>query len=255
MAEGTTPRPLFDFAAVFNVDDHMAYYGDSLTDERTDAEVSGLVSLLELSAPLRILDLACGFGRHANRLAVLGHAVTGIDLVDGFLQIARQDAVAREATVDYRQGDMLHLDFDAEFDLVLLLFTAFGYFEDEGNLLVLKNIARALKPGGRLLLDVPNRDSTLKNLRPYLVSEKGGTLLIDRNSFDTLTGRWSNQRILIQDGVRKDMPFSIRLYNPTEMAALLPQAGLELARLCGGWDGSPVSSDSRRMIVIARKPV
>jgi len=59
----------------------MFVYRDDLTDERSDAEVAALVNLLELDSPMKILDLACGFGRHANRLAALGHSVTGVDLM------------------------------------------------------------------------------------------------------------------------------------------------------------------------------
>ena len=84
----------------------MYFYGEQLTDERTEREVSALVSLLELDSPKKILDLACGFGRHTNRLAALGHTMTGIDLTPGFLDIARLDAFQRKVEVQYQQGDM-----------------------------------------------------------------------------------------------------------------------------------------------------
>ncbi|RPI33021.1 MAG: class I SAM-dependent methyltransferase, partial [Chloroflexota bacterium] len=128
MSSPVSPSFEFDFEAVFEVDDYMYFYSESLTPERTDAEVAALLPLLELDAPMNILDLACGFGRHANRLAALGHRVTGVDLTPGFLEIARKDAQARGVEVDYRQGDMRRIDFENEFDRVLLLFTAFGYF-------------------------------------------------------------------------------------------------------------------------------
>jgi SAM-dependent methyltransferase len=254
MTENQSTSPLFDLDAVFEVDDHMFYYADSLTDERTEAEVAALVKLAELDAPMKILDLACGFGRHANRMAALGHQVTGLDLIPGFLEIARRDAEARGIQVEYQQGDMRQLPFVAEYDRVLLLFTAFGYFEDEGNLLVLENVARALKPGGLFLFDIPNRDIFLKEMLPYIVTEKGRDLLIDRGSFDSLTGRWHNRRIIIRNGVRKDKPFSIRLYNPNEMRDLLSKTELKLQALYGGWDAQPISAESRRMIVVAKKP-
>jgi SAM-dependent methyltransferase len=134
------------------------------------------------------------------------------------------------------------------------MFTAFGYFEDEENFQVLVKIARALKPGGVFVVDIPNRDVYLKGFRPDIVTEKGGNLMIDRNSFDTSTGRSYNRRIVIRDGVRRDKPFSVRLYNANEITGLLRQAGLTVEAMLGGWDSEPLSVESRRMIVVARKP-
>jgi 2-polyprenyl-3-methyl-5-hydroxy-6-metoxy-1,4-benzoquinol methylase len=97
-------QPLFDLENVFDVDDYLYFYSEMLTDERTDAEVAALVKLLELDQPLDILDLACGFGRHANRLAAQGHRLTGIDLMEGFVDLARREAVERGLQVNYQQG-------------------------------------------------------------------------------------------------------------------------------------------------------
>ena len=248
------PPVPFDAEAVFQVDDYLYFYADMLTPERTDAEVAALVQALGLDRPMHILDLACGFGRHSNRLAALGHHMTGIDLMPGFLDLARRDAAERGVQVDYRQGDMRDLDFDARFDRVMLLFTAFGYFDDDENRRVLERIARALKPGGLLALDVPNRDITAKTVPPCMVTEKDGNLMIDRNSFDPVTGRSTNRRIVIRDGVRRDKAFSIRLYSATEIRDLLLRAGLKVQDLYAGWDLAPFTIESRRLVVVARKP-
>ncbi len=247
--DGFDPRPVFD------VDDYLYFYSEALTDERSEAEVRALVSLLALDKPMQILDLACGYGRHTNRLAALGHTLTGIDLMAGFIDMARQDAQQRKVDVVYRQGDMRDIDFHEEFDRVMLLFTAFGYFVDEGNLQVLVNVQKALKPGGLLVFDSHNRDALLKYMHPSFVMEKEGDLMIDRLELDGLTGRWTNRRIVIRNGIRKDKPFFVRLYNPQEIMALLDQAGLELVHLYGGFDAQEFSSDSRRMVVLAQKPL
>ncbi len=248
------PTP-FDFEKVFEVDDYMYFYSDMLTEERTDVEVAALVRLLELDRPMKILDLACGFGRHTNRLAALGHQMTGVDLTPGFIELARQDAARRNVQVDYYQGDMRQIDYENEFDRVMLIFTAFGYFEDNENLLVVQKIAKALKPGGLLVFDSINRDTCLKGFLPFIVVEKGNDLMIDRNSLDSLTGRQYNRRFVIRNGIRKDKPFSVRLYNPNEIRDLLYKAGLELYQFYGGYDLQPVSQDARRLVVVARKPV
>ncbi len=156
MSEKVSANAPFNLEAVFEVDDYLFTYRDDLTDERSDAEVALLIKLLEISSSMKILDLACGFGRHANRLAVMGHSVTGVDFMPGFITLARQKATEMGLQVDYRQGDMRQVSFVEEFDRVLLLFTSFGYFEDNENEQVVENMARALKPGGRLLFDIPN---------------------------------------------------------------------------------------------------
>jgi SAM-dependent methyltransferase len=254
MKKRALAKPLFNLDAVFDVEDYLFAYRDDLTDERSEVEVAALVKLLELGSPMKILDLACGFGRHANRLAALGHSVTGLDYTPGFLALARQQAAEMGVQVDYRQGDMRRMNFQDEFDRVLLLFTSFGYFEDDENELVLKAMRRALKPGGWLMFDIQNRDELLKDLPPAEVIDKNGDLLINRFTFDALTGRFSNRRIVIRNGIRKDMPFSIRLYNATEIKQMLERVGLVDWRLLGE-NGQPVTARSRRMIVIARKPL
>jgi SAM-dependent methyltransferase len=252
MTENKPADALFDLEVVFNVDDYLFVYQDDLTDERSDAEVERLVKLLDLEPPMKILDLACGYGRHANRLAALGHSVTGVDYMPGFLALARQQAAQMGVQVDYQQGDMRQLSFQGEFDRVLLLFTSFGYFADSQNELVVENMVRALKPGGRLMLDTLNRDIVLKGFPPAEVIEKGNDLLINRFSFDVLTGRFHNRRIVIRNGVRKDKPYAIRLYSATEICPLLNRVGLVDFSLLDE-NSQPVSAGSRRMLVIANK--
>ncbi len=244
----------FDFEAVFDVDDYLYFYSEALTDERTDAEVSALVSLLSLEHPKKILDLACGFGRHTNRLAALGHSMTGVDLTPGFIEIARRDALERNVEVRYQVGDMRNLKLDDSFDAVTLLFTAFGYFSDVENLHVLVNIKNALKIGGLLVFDTFNRDTVMRNFRENYVVEKNGNLMIDRQNFDCTNGRLYNKRIVIRDGIYKEKPYFVRLYNLQEIMALLHQAGLELVHVYGGFDARDFNSDTRRMVVIACKP-
>ena len=83
---------------------------------------------------------------------------------------------------------------------------------------------------------------------------KGGDLLINRFSFDVQTGRFPNRRIVIRNGIRKDKPFSIRQFNATEIRHALNRAGLDDHRLLDE-NSQPLSANSRRMVVIARKPL
>ncbi|MFA5795490.1 MAG: methyltransferase domain-containing protein [Candidatus Brocadiia bacterium] len=245
-------QPEFDFKAVFDPKDYLYFYG-GLTEEKSRGEVEFLTKELALTRPMRILDLACGHGRHSNLLAEQGHEVTGVDITPGFLALARKEARRKGVEVNYLRGDMRKIAFRNEFDRVLVLFTAFGYFDDETNFKVLRNIARALKPGGRFVFDTINRDCLLKNFRSCNVEQKGDDLMIGRVSFDSITGRLYNKRIIIRDGKRKDAPFFVRLYTVPEIKELLAKVGLKLDKLYGNWQSAPLTMDTFRMIVIARK--
>lgn len=118
--EGHT-KPEFDFEAVFEPDDYLYFYEHAFTEERVKKEIDFLVQELELDKSMRILDLACGHGRHANRLAELGYNVIGVDISQGFLEIAKKDAKDKRLTTEFIHKDMRELAFKEEFDRVLLL--------------------------------------------------------------------------------------------------------------------------------------
>jgi SAM-dependent methyltransferase len=245
---------------MFSVDDYMYFYSDYLTPARSNAETAQVARLLGMDRPMRVLDLACGFGRIANRLALLGHRVTGVEYQPGFLEIARAEAsryrmrIAHQGgKVEYVQGDMRAIGYVDQFDRAIMLFNSFGYFPDEENRLVLQGIARSLKPGGLLGFDIASRDGVLNDFHPHYVSEKEGNLLINRFSFDVQTGRLRNDRIIVRGGARKDLPFSIRLYSLTEMRELLAQTGFTLENVYAEWDASPLEMDSPSMVVVACK--
>jgi len=243
--------PEFDFDAVFRADEYLYFYGDSLRDEYTENEVAFLVRELAPEKGMKILDLACGHGRHANRLARLGYLVTRVDRSREFLDFAAEDAKQRKAAVTYLCDDVRKYVAVGEYDRIIHLFSSFGYFTDAENEQVLKNIAVSLRSGGLLCLDIPNRDGFLQRLSPCSVREKNGDLLIDRNRFDPFTGRLHNARIIMRNGQRRDTPFFLRLYNPTEIIGILKNAGLHMEKIYGTWAGDPFTDKLRRMILIA----
>jgi SAM-dependent methyltransferase len=141
----------------------LDYFDDPYTElhpfpdaAQTDREVETLLTLLP-PGPARVLDVGCGPGRHALRLAQRGYRVIGVDTSLRFLAEARADAQDL-AEIEFLQLDMRSLNFEAEFDAALSLFTAWGYFSDQQNQQILERVARALRPGGRLIMDLAPRD-------------------------------------------------------------------------------------------------
>ncbi len=241
----------FDFDAVFDAN-YLFFYEPSLRPERSDQEADLIVRLLGLQPGMRVLDLACGHGRIANRLARWGIEVVGLDASSAFLDIARRDAQAMGVSVEYIRGDMRSLPWTDQFDAIVSWFTSFGYFSDEENRRVLAEVHRALRPGGRLLIETIHRDRLLRHLQPHSVVEREGQFLIDRTWYDVHTGRVETERTVVRDGQVRRMRFGVRLYTFPELRDWLTQAGFRTAE---GFDerGEPYSLESRRMIVTARK--
>jgi SAM-dependent methyltransferase len=244
-------KPGFDAEGLFD-EDYLHFYADTLNDQRSDAEAELLWRLLELEPGMELLDLACGHGRIANRLAARGCRVTGLDATPLFLDLARRDAAARGVDVDYLQGDMRTLPWTGRFDRVVNWFTAFGYFDDADNRQVLAQVARALKPGGRFALEVQHRDWIVGALQSAVVLERDGDLLIDRNRFEPLTGRIVSERTIVRGGRVRRVPFFVRLFGFTELRDWLLQAGFTAV---DGYDqdGAPLSPTSRRLLAVARR--
>jgi 2-polyprenyl-3-methyl-5-hydroxy-6-metoxy-1,4-benzoquinol methylase len=208
--------------------------------------------LLELRPEMDVLDLACGHGDLANRLAARGCTVAGLDSSAIFLDRARSDAAAAGVHVEYVVGDMRQLPWTARFDRVINWSTAFGYFDDETNRAVLRGIVGALRPGGRLALDLDNLTSMLSSYSPSRVVavRDNGDMLVDRYHLDALTGRFEAERTVIRDGQARRTHFVKRLFGFPELRDWLLAAGF--TAVAGyGEDGQPLRADHRRMIVIA----
>jgi SAM-dependent methyltransferase len=241
----------FDVEGVFG-EDYLHFYTERLSPANSDDETDLIVRVAGLAPGEDELDLACGHGRIANRLAARGCRVTGLDAVPLFLDRARADAAELGVEVDYRQGDMRELPWTERFDAVVNWFTAFGYFDDDGNRAVLAEVARALRPGGRLTIEVSHFPWLMRNFRPSNVVERDGDMLIDRHEFDPLTNRINVRRTTVRDGLRRDTHYVVRLITFPELRSWLLAAGFSEARAHGA-DGGPLTTTSSRLIVVARK--
>ena len=245
------PDPRFDFDEAFD-EDYLYFYETILTPERSDADAALIARLLELEPGSRVLDVACGHGRIANRLAARGCEVTGIDRTPYFLELARADAAERGVAVEYVEGDMRALPWRDRFDCVVCWFTSWGYFADEDNRLALAQMHAALRPGGRLLLEHLHRDNLVRRFQPDTVVEREGNLMIDRHRVDLATGRIFDERIIVRAGRVRRLSFFVRMISFTELRAWLSEAGFSAVEAYGP-EGEPLTLESRRMLVVARK--
>jgi SAM-dependent methyltransferase len=232
-------------------EDYLYFYEDFLSDEQSDTEAELIWRLLELEPGMEVLDLACGHGRIANRLAERGARVTGLDATPLFLERARADAERRGVEVDYVEGDMRELPWESRFDRIVNWFTAFGYFdEDEEDRRVLRAAHRALRKGGRLLIENNNTAELLGRWQPSLVVERDGNLMIDRSRFDPVSGRATTERVIVRDGTTRSTTFSVRMFVAVELGAWLRDAGFSAVEFFDR-EGEPLTVESRRMLTVA----
>jgi len=201
-------------------------------DRWDDDLVALIVEVLELQQGDRVLDLACGSGVHAVRLAQHGLHVLGVDIASSLIAHCRQQAAeAGVTTARFEQGDMRQLPYQAGFDAVLLLSGSFGFFDDTTNQDLLARMVRALRPGGRVLIDV--FDPTAMVVRPPRRAwyPLAGGYGLTHTWWEPETCTYVSEfTYLDPDGVLNTAaePERIRVYSLPEWRAFFAQAGLAL---------------------------
>ena len=223
----------------------------SRDEKEAQKTLDNLLKALDLPSGARILDLACGKGRHSRYLAEKGFDVTGLDYSDASITFARQFEHERLA---FYQHDM-RLPFRINyFDAVMNMFTSFGYFEAESDhLLTLKNVQKGLKPGSLFLLDYFNSILVRKNLVHSDVKTVDG---IEFRMKRNIRGGHVLKTVEFDTG-GKQYRFHerVRLFTRADFESLFAEAGLDLRHTYGCYDLSDFDADtSKRLIIIAQKP-
>jgi SAM-dependent methyltransferase len=250
------------YRTFFERDYHDLFYatlrqpGGRLASEATEREVEFIADTLGLAEGARILDLCCGHGRHSIELAQRGYDVTGLDLSEYHIELARKAADEASVRATFVCDDMRNLPTSPPFDAVINIFTAFGYLEsDEEDASVIARVRDALVPGGKFLISTNNALRTLRGFQPSSVQRlDDGTLLIEERKYDAISGRIDSIWTRVEpDGKRHEGDIHVRMYTPAEYAAMFRRCGLGLAASYGDVDGSPLTMDSPRLVLVAEK--
>lgn len=223
------------------------------------AQIDGVERFLDLEPRSRVLDLGCGSGRRTIELARRGHRVLGVDPDERALAQARAAAKSERLNVHFMKADLRAIAYRAEFDAVVSLDGSFGQAPgDRDDLRSLECARKALKHGGKMLIDVLNKEWLMRHFEPnfWEPGEEGrGAVVLDQISFDFVKGRLDNRRTIVSsDGKRTPSFLSVRIYALTELIAQAERAGLTYLQGWGGFDGAAYGMDSPRLLVLAERP-
>lgn len=227
-----------------------------LTPQATEAEADFVIDSLALEAGAQILDVGCGYGRHSMELAARGFHMVGLDLSLPLLLRGADEAQRRGLDINFIHGDMREMQFDAQFDGAFCLFSTFGYFDDETNKVAAQNIARALKPGAKLVLEVLNRDYLIRDLPTRVWWEGDGCVVLEEVDFNYFSSRIvSTRSIAFEDGRQIEQEISIRAFALHELGKLLHAAGFRVVEVSGSMvtRGRFFGAMSRDILVVAEK--
>jgi ubiquinone/menaquinone biosynthesis C-methylase UbiE len=220
----------------------------------TRAEAEFISSLLRLRPSARILDAPCGEGRIARELAAKGYQLTGVDMAQDFLEMARTKGKQRGLTIAFEQGDVRSLRFVDDFDGALCWGNSFGYFDDAGNTAMLQSLARALKTGGRLVLDASsNAESRLPNFREREWAKIGDILFLEENEYDHAQGRMITHYTFVREGKEETRTGSHRIYSYREICRMLEAAGFTQVRSYASLSKEPFKLGANQLLMEATK--
>lgn len=225
-----------------------------------DRSVRWLNQSFGLDAGKRVLDLGCGPGLYANRVAGLGASVTGVDFSETSLDYARSEAEAASLDVTFHCGNYLDLELDQKFDLVLLIFGDFCPLGPEQRRTLLDNVKGWMAPGGRFVFDVSSSAllGGVEESTSFEAAPDGGFWSPDPHFVFTARFKYPAdaaylERYLVVEASRTRELFNwMQCYDPLLLEAELTRAGWEVVSIEGNVAGDPTEPDADFFAVVAR---
>ncbi|MBA7636480.1 Trans-aconitate 2-methyltransferase [subsurface metagenome] len=222
--------------------------------EKTQEEVTNIISLLKIDPSTSVFDLCCGPGRHSLELARRGFSLTGVDRTKSYLEKARKQVETEGLKVEFIQEDMRSFCKPNTFDVAINLFTSFGYFEDiKDDKKVITNVYHSLKNKGVFLIDIMGKEVLARVFCERNWHEVDNNIVLEERK---ICKNWSwidNRWILIKDGKKEEYKISHRIYSAVELTALLNECGFNPIDVYGDLTGEPYDHTAKRLILVAHK--
>lgn len=221
----------------------------------SNAETRYIIKKMGLKSGKTFLDCPCGIGRISIPLAKKGIKVTGVDITRPYLEELSKKVLRQNLEIDLHEADMRKIAFRDQFDAAGNLGTSFGYFEKESdNLLAIKKAYRALKPGGRFLVHVINRDWIITNYEAHGWTQLRDFKIVEKRNFDYRNSIMHSTWYMLRDGKEESYNVTLRMYCFHELAKMFELAGFENVEGYGSVKDDPISRNTRMMFVFGGKP-
>jgi SAM-dependent methyltransferase len=233
----------------------VEFWNRAIPRALTLTEVDFLEKALAPPPEARLLDIPCGSGRHSVELARRGYRMTGIDLSVDFLKAARSRAAEAKVQVDLLHGDMRHPNVDADsFDGAFCFGNSFPYLDRSGAIAFLSALSRAIRPGGRLVIDTGcAAESILPTLLPQRWHRFDDIIVMSKATYIASASRLDIDYTFIQGDKIETRPSSSYVFTIAELTRMLGDAGFEVLSLNGGFAGERYELGSPRLVLTAKQ--
>jgi SAM-dependent methyltransferase len=223
--------------------------------DHEDAQKLGELILknININSSASVLDAACGAGRYAKFFAEKGFNVVGFDLSNSLLKIAAEESKGKKYKLNLIRADKRQIFFKTKFDLVVNLFTSFGYFEtDEENFAFCKNIYQSLSDDGFYILDYFNKDFLEMHLVQHSKKKYEDFILIEERK---IYNDKVEKRITIHHNEKENNYYeSVKLYSFEFISKYFQKIGYKLIKMLGDYNGGKFSKkESPRLILFFQK--
>lgn len=240
------------FVDWFSTDEYLYVYRHR-NEEDADKLVKLILDNVKLKKFSEILDIACGAGRHSILFAQKGLKVTAIDLSKKLIHLAKQSSNELKLKINFIICDLRALPIVKQFDLVVNLFTSFGYFDDDDeNYNIVRTAFKHTKKNGYFILDYFNSAFVRNNLIPVTVENLPGGMITQHRSIE---GNRVIKKISVENkNGKKQYLESVRLYDKVEIEKIISETGFKILYEFGNFRGNAFDlKDSERIIIIAKK--
>ena len=236
----------------FNTQEYLNVYQHR---NESDAEVHIKLVLenVQISSKSNILDMACGAGRHAIILARKGFNVTAVDLSENLLSIAKKTADGENLSINFIHSDIRKFDTIDKFNLILNLFTSFGYFEtDKENYAVLQKAYDLLEDEGYFVLDFFNLRFMQQNLIEFSEENFGSAEIHQYRKIKD--NRVTKKIVITKDGNLSTYEESVRMFTKDELVSTITKIGFDIYKTFGDFLGNEFDDlKSPRLILFCKK--
>jgi SAM-dependent methyltransferase len=201
--------------------------------ELSSKEADFMVQHFGLLPGSRVLDVMCGYGRHALALGEKGIDVTAVDNLGDYIREIEEIAKQKKLPVVAIQADVMQYRLEGDYQLAICMGNSLNFFDHGNALKLLKNMAAHLRPGGGLFINTWSlAEIAIRSFAARAWSETNGVMHIVENAYLFNPTRIESESLfLFPDGSREEKKAVDYIFSVAEMESLLNEAGFAMQEI------------------------